>query len=171
MCGARALITWPLATRRGHRLGIFKSRQMLFPIRRQLAADCLLPERAEFCIFLCIALDQFFPLVFLFRAAVDRLAKMRQRFVGHIELLVFGPAQMPLGFAHRFFAGRIAVGFARAGRGHAVANGRLDGNQVTGDRRPTARRELPLRSPRDRFRLRPSKYASHKLQIALAHLR
>src|SRR3979490_2644161 len=99
---------------------------MLFPIRRQLAAHRLLPERAQLSVLIRIALDHPLPFVFMFLTAIYAPAKMSQRFVGHIELFVFGPAQMSLGFAHGFFAGWIAVGLARAGGWHAVTDDRFD---------------------------------------------
>ncbi len=108
---------------------VFECGQMFLPIFRQLAAHCLLPELTECRILLFVFADQLFPLIFLLRAAIDCLAKMRHRLIRHVELFVFGPTQMSLGFAHGLFAGRITVGFARAGCGHAVTNCRLDGNQ------------------------------------------
>ena len=51
---------------------------------------------------------------------------MRERFIGNIELFVFRPAEMALGFAYGIFAGRIAMRFARARGRHAVTNRRLD---------------------------------------------
>ena len=79
--------------------------------------------------FFNIARHQLVPLRFGLRAAIDATPEMRERFIGNVELFVFRPAEMPLGFAHGLFARRIAVRFARAGGRHAVTNGRLDGNQ------------------------------------------
>ena len=81
---------------------------------------------AQFRMLLLVFLDQRFPFFFLLRAAFNRFAEMRQRFVGNIELLVFGPAEMTFRFAHGLFAGRIAVRFARALRRHAETDDRLD---------------------------------------------
>ena len=115
-CGASALITSPLATRVAIGFGIFKIRQVRFPIRRQFASHRRAPLLAQLGMLLLVLLNQRIPFGFLLRAALDRFAKMRQRLIGNVELLVFGPAEMPLRFAHRLFAGRIAVGFARARR-------------------------------------------------------
>src|SRR6202140_5786080 len=54
---------------------------------------------------------------------------MRQRLVRNIELFVFGPTEMSLGFAHCFLTRRVAVRLARTRRRHAVSNCSLDGNQ------------------------------------------
>ena len=111
---------------RRHRLRIFERPAGAFPslpaIRRSSssASACPAPDASR-----SILLDQRVPLRFLLRAAIDRFAKMRQRFVGNVKLLVFRPAEMSFRFAHRFFARRIAVGFARAGGRHAETNDRL----------------------------------------------
>src|SRR5438309_7762706 len=81
-------------------------------------------------------LNQFVPFFFLLRAAFDRLSKMRERFVGNVKELVFGPAEMALGLTHGIFARRVAVRFARSGSGHAVTNRRLHRDQ----RRPIGNR-------------------------------
>ena len=75
---------------------------------------------------LLIFLNQLVPLFLELRAAIDRLTEMRQRFIGNIKLFVFGPTEMPFRFAHSLFARRVAVGFARARRRHAITNYGLD---------------------------------------------
>ena len=95
---------------------------MCFPIRGQLAADCLLPLLAEIGVLFFVSRNQIVPFVLRFRAAIDRFTKMRQRFVRNIELPIFRSAEMPLGFADSFFAGRVAVRLAGAGSRHAVAD-------------------------------------------------
>src|SRR5260370_9126720 len=105
---------------------------MRLPVWRQLAAHCLLPELAEFGVLLLILLYQLFPFALLLRAPFDRFSEMRDRFIGHVELFVFGPAEMPLGFFYALFAGSVAVSFARAGGGHPITNRRLNGNHRRG---------------------------------------
>src|SRR5215471_2257412 len=98
---------------------------MRLPILRQLATDGLVPLLAEIGMLLGIMLDQIVPFTFAGLAPIDGPAEMLKRFIGNKELLVFGPSEMPLGFAHRVFARRIAVCLARAGRRHAIADNGL----------------------------------------------
>ena len=102
--------------------GVFKTRQVLLPIFRQLAVHHGAPHLAEILMLLFILIDQFVPFLLVLLAAFERFSEMGQRFVGHIEELIFGPAQMPLGFAHRIFARRVAVRLARARSRHAVTD-------------------------------------------------
>src|SRR5687767_8378775 len=55
---------------------------------------------------------------------------MRQGLFGHVKLLVLGPVEMPLRFAHCLFAGCIAMRLARSLRGHAVTDDGLDCDQA-----------------------------------------
>ena len=109
--------------------GIIESWQMLLPIIGQLAAHCAAPKLAQIGMFFTISFDQVIPFALILRAAIDRFTEMRQCFIGNVELLVFRPAEMTLRFAHGILARRVAVGFTRARRRHAVTNDRLDRNQ------------------------------------------
>jgi len=102
---------------------------MIFPTSGQITVHHRAEYRAQLGMFLHIARHQLVPLRFGLRAAIDCFSEMGERFIGNVELFVLRPAKMSLGFADCFFAGRIAVRFARAGRRHAVTNGCLDGNQ------------------------------------------
>src|SRR5205807_10538373 len=99
---------------------------MFLPILGQLAAHGAPPKLAQLRMFLAVILDQSVPFRFGLRAAIYCFTKMRERFVGNVELFVFGPAEMALGFAHGILAGRIAVSSARAAARHAVTNDCLD---------------------------------------------
>ena len=46
----------------------------------------------------------------MLRAAVDRLAKVHECFIGHVKLFVFRPAQMTLSLTHRVFEKRLERG-------------------------------------------------------------
>src|ERR1041384_1356907 len=102
---------------------------MLFPSGGQIAAHRLLPKLSEIFVFLTVFADQFVPFFFITGATVDCLAKVRQSFVRNIELLVLGPAEVPLGFADRLLTRRVAMRFSRSGRRHSVTDRRLYGNQ------------------------------------------
>src|SRR5688572_17958209 len=112
------------------RFRVFKLRQVLFPARGQLTADCLTKEFAIFRVRFFIALYQLAPLVLQLLAAFDRFAKVAQHLVRNVKLLVFRPTKMSLRFAHGVFTRRIAVSFARALSGHAEADDGLYTNET-----------------------------------------
>src|SRR6185369_835393 len=99
---------------------------MIFPAGRQFSTHRRVPLRAFFRELFSVFLDQCMPLGFETLTPVNGFAEMCERFVGNVKLLVFRPSQMSLRLPHSIFTGRIAVSFACALRGHAVADGRLD---------------------------------------------
>src|SRR5215471_331646 len=105
---------------------IVEAWQMRLPILRQLATDGLVPLLAAIGMLRGIILNQIVPFTFVLLASIEGPAEMLKRFIGNKELLVFGPSEMPLGFAHRLLARRIAVCLARAGRRHAITDNGLD---------------------------------------------
>src|SRR5688572_975501 len=102
---------------------------MSLPTFGQLTAHCRAPNRTQLSMFPLILFKQSVPFRFLSRSAFDRLAEMSKRLIGNIKLLVFRPAEMALGFAHCFFPRCVAVGLARAGCRHAIANRCLNRDQ------------------------------------------
>src|SRR5262245_50798044 len=85
---------------------------MIFPVRMQVAAQHRLKQSSIFAKLLVIRLQLRMPFGLKPPATIDRLAEMCQRFFRHIELLVFRPTQVALGFPHCVFTWSIAVCFA-----------------------------------------------------------
>ena len=125
-CGASALITSPLATRVAIGLASSKSGRCFSQSAGNSPFIVVAHSSPSSACSLAKLFHQRAPFCFLLRAAFNRFTKMRQRFIGNVKLLVFGPTQMPFRFAHRFFARRVAVRLARAGGRHAITNDRLD---------------------------------------------
>src|SRR2546425_7405878 len=99
---------------RRHRFRVLKGWQLTLPSFRQLATHHHAPLPAQLRILRLILTNERIPFRFLLRAAFYASPKMGERFVGHIELFSFMPAEMAFSFAHGLFARRCAVGLARA---------------------------------------------------------
>ena len=76
-----------------------------------------------------VTLDERVPFRLQLRAAPDRLAEVRERFIGHVKGFVLRPTELTFGFAHGLLARRVGVRLARALRRHPVADDGLDGDE------------------------------------------
>ena len=99
---------------------------MIFPACREFTAHRGAPESAVFRVSLRVFLDESVPFGFELLATWNGFAVVRECFVGNVKLLVFGPAEMFLRFAHSLFTRRVAVSFACALGRHAEADHCLD---------------------------------------------
>src|ERR1041385_1349213 len=99
---------------------------MIFPTFRQVTAHRDAPEFAFRRVTFRVLLDKRMPLGFELLAAWNGFTVVRECFVRNVKLLVFGPAEVFLRFAHSLFTRRVAVSFACALRRHAEPDHGLD---------------------------------------------
>src|SRR6476659_9459238 len=95
---------------------------MRFPILRQYALHRRAPLLRQIGMRLLVTVIQSIPIGLLFCSAIDGCAKMLQGFVGNVELFVFGPAQVTLGFSDCVFPRRITMRLACTGSRHTVSD-------------------------------------------------
>src|SRR5687768_2670883 len=103
---------------------------MLFPTGRQISAHDRLPALSFVGMSFYVAVDELAPTGLKACSLLNCFSKMFECFLRNVKLLIFGPSEVTLGFAHCVFARRITVSFACALRRHAKPDHGLNRDQA-----------------------------------------